>query len=188
MRVLERVLGHAGVVDGLLQVLDFRGGVVVLAELLLDLAHLLAQHVLALAFVELLAGLVADLLGEPQHLHALAQDRQHLVQAAPEVEGFEHGLLFLVLDVEQVGHHVGEQRGESIACTTPASSSGTFGSSWMASAARLQLQEARLDFRRAISRRFENRHARHQERPALEELEHAEARLALHHQVVGAAG
>ncbi len=75
------VLGHAGFVDGRLQFLDFGGGFLALAKLLLDLAHLLAQHMLALALVELLAGLVADLFGQPQHLDALAQQLQHPVQA-----------------------------------------------------------------------------------------------------------
>jgi len=63
-RVLERFLRHAGFVDGLLEIIDLSGTLAILAEFLLDLAHLLAQHVLALAFIELLARLVPDLLGE----------------------------------------------------------------------------------------------------------------------------
>ena len=109
-RVLVDVLGHAGGLDRLLQLLELGGGVVALAELLLDLAHLLAQHVLALALVELLLGLVADLLGDAQHADALAQELEHLVEAPLQVEGLEQVLLVLVLHVEQVGHHVGEQR------------------------------------------------------------------------------
>ncbi len=61
--MLVYVLRHAGIVNGLLQFLDFSRGFLALAQLLLDLAHLFAQHVLALALVEFLARLVADLLG-----------------------------------------------------------------------------------------------------------------------------
>ena len=54
----------------------------------------------------------------------------------------------------------------------------------------LELQEARLDLRAPhVPSRFGNpRHARDEERPAFEEFEHAEAALALHHEVVRALG
>ena len=140
---------------------------------------------LALALVELLAGLVADLLRQAQHFHALGQEGEHLVQARAEVERLEQVLLLLVLDVEQVGHHVGElarrldrahHLGEFLGRVRQ--QVDRFGR------LRLQLQEARFDVRACVRGFGDPGHARDQERPAFEEFEHAEAPLALHHQVV----
>ena len=132
--VLVHFLRHAGFVDRLVQLFELGRVVAALAQLLLDLAHLLAQHVLALALVELLLRLLADLLGDAQHADALGEVLEHLVEAALEVEGFEEVLLVLVLDVEQVRDHVGEERRRP-PCTTTASSSGALGSSEIASTA-----------------------------------------------------
>ncbi len=146
--VLERFLGHARFVDRLLEVLDLSRAVLAFAEFLLDLAHLLAQHMLALALVELLAGLVADLPGKLQYFDALAQQPQHLVQAALQVEPFQHGLLFLVLRVQQVGHHVGQQRGRSHRLHHADEFVGHIRQQLdCLDRALLQLQEARLDLR-----------------------------------------
>ena len=162
--------------------------VAALAQLLLDLAHLLAQHVLALALVELLLGLLADLLGDAQHADALGEVLEHLVEAPLEVEGLEQVLLVLVLDVEQVGDHVGEQRRRVMPCTTTASSSGALGSSEIASTAWLFSWRKRASTSGSTLPRLDHLHARHQERPARQELEHAEAALALHHEVMRALG
>ena len=67
---------------------------VALAQLLLDLAQLLAQDVLALLRGQRLLGLLADLLRQLEHLDALRQQRQHLVEALLDVEGLQHVLLF----------------------------------------------------------------------------------------------
>ncbi len=187
--LLVHRLGHAGGLDRLFQHLDLALAVLALAELLLDLALLLAQHVLALALVELLLSLVADLLGDAQHPDALAEQRQNLVQAPPEVEGLQEVLLVLVLHVEQVRHQVGEhaRRGDAV------DHHGELLGGVRQQLDRLgrlllELQEARLDFRRQRVVRFYVLHARDEVGPALEELEHAEARLALHHEVVRAFG
>ncbi len=171
------VLGHAGLVDRLLQLLDLGRRVLALAELLLDLAHLLAQHVLALALVELLLGFLADLLGDAQHAHALGEKLEHLVEAPLEVEGLEEVLLVLVLHVEEVGHHVREQRrradllhddGELLRRVRQELD--------RLHRLLLQLNEARLDLGRDGLVLLHRLHARDEERPALEELQHAKAR------------
>jgi len=186
-----RVLGHARGLDRLLQLLDFGGAVLALAQLLLDLAHLLAQHVLALALVEFLLRLVADLLRQAQHLDARAEQLEHLVEALPQVEALEHRLLFLVLHVEQVGdhvaqlprrldrpHHAGELLGR------PRQQVDRLGRLLLElHEARFQLGAARIGLGLV---RLDHGDARDEERPALEEFQHAEAFLPLHHHVVHA--
>ena len=88
------LLRHPGLLDLLAQLGDLDRFVVALAELLLDLAKLLAQNVLALLGRQRLLRLLADLLGELQHLDALREQRQHLVEPLLDVERLEHGLLF----------------------------------------------------------------------------------------------
>src|SRR3989337_1503432 len=66
--LLLALLGHARLLDRLTQLGDLGLGLVSLAKLLLNLAELLAQDVLALASGERLLRLLADLLGEPPQL------------------------------------------------------------------------------------------------------------------------
>ena len=87
------LLRHPGFLDRLAQLGDLDRLLVALAELLLDLAQLLAQDVLALLRGQRLLRLLADACGDLQHLDALRQQRQHLVDALAEVEGLEDLLL-----------------------------------------------------------------------------------------------
>ena len=111
--------------------------VLVLAELLLDLAHLLAQHVLALALVELL---LASCRRSPSR--CAARRRARRAARAPcrgarsRSKVSSSVLLLLVLDVEQVARPCRRAApARSMPCTTTASSSGAFGRSWIASTA-----------------------------------------------------
>ncbi len=185
--VLVHVLRHAGVADRLLQLRELGRPFLALAQLLLDLAHLLAQHVLALALVELLLRLVADLLRDAQHAEALGEQLQHLVQAPLELEGLKQVLLVLVPHVEEVRHHVGEQaRRAHLLHHHRQLLRGVGEQLDRLDRALLQLQEARLDLGRHLVLGLDVLHARDEERPALEELEHAEAARALHHEVMRA--
>jgi hypothetical protein len=78
------------------------------AELLLDLAHLLAQHDLALAVVDRLLGLLLDLAREPEHLDAPGEQRRDALEPLTQVEHFEQLLLLGGLDVEEARDGVGE--------------------------------------------------------------------------------
>ena len=64
-RVLLDLLGHLRLGDRLRRARRSRRALVVLAQLLLDRAHLLAQQVLALRFVERLLRLLVDLARQP---------------------------------------------------------------------------------------------------------------------------
>ena len=185
--MLQRICRHAGLFDGLFQILDLGCALAVLTEFLLDLAQLLAQHMFALALIEFLAGLVANLLGKFQHLDALAEQTQHFVQTAPEFERFEHFLLFLVLYVEQIGDHIGKQRRRSHCLHDTGQFVGHIGQQ-VNGFDRLpfELQEARLDFRTGFFNGFNDRHARHQEGPAIQKFEHTKARLPLHDEMMSA--
>ena len=142
---------------------------------------------LALALVELRAGLFADLLGKLQHLDACRQQRDHLVQAPHEVEGLQNVLLLLVLRVDQVGDDVGQHRSRCDAAHHPDQFVRHMGQqSDRFDGPLLELQEARLDLRPLGRGLFDHRDPRHQEGPALQEFQHPEAGLALHYQVMGA--
>ncbi len=115
---------------------------VVLAELLLDRAHLLAQQDLALALVDRLlrrSPISRDSFSTSMRLR---RQRSSRVEALSHVEGLQHVLLLGRLDVHQAGDEVGEpRRRRDLACTAVASSAGTCGRSCRSSPARgLHLQ------------------------------------------------
>ena len=68
-------------VDRLLELRDLGRALVALAELLLDRAHLLAQQVLAVGVADRLLGALVDLARELQHLDALREELEQLVEA-----------------------------------------------------------------------------------------------------------
>ena len=84
------------------------------------------------------------------------------------------------------GGEIGERAGRGRSTGSAASSSGGACGSSCERLHRLalQMQEARLDLGRARFRLGDAQHARHQERPALEELDDLEALLALADEVV----
>ena len=66
----------------------------VVAELVLDGAHLLVQKVLALLFVEVFAHFVLDLVAHLEHLNFCGEVLKYHHDALFDVHFFEHGLLF----------------------------------------------------------------------------------------------
>jgi hypothetical protein len=145
--------------------------------------------VLALTFVELLARLVADLLGQAQYREARVERRQHAVESRREIEAFEDGLLFLVLDLEEARDHVGQRAGRSHALHHAQQFIRRVGQQRDGFARRLfELHQARFDLGAAVLGIIDIADARHHERPTFQEFQYAEAPLTLYHQVMGAAG
>ena len=101
------LLGHGGRCDGLVESFRFFA-TSFLAELLLDGVQLLAQQVFALAVVELLLGALADFLRQAQHLDAMRQQAQQLLQALLQAEGFQQLLLLHRFDVDQARGQFGQ--------------------------------------------------------------------------------
>src|SRR6516225_3152183 len=100
---------HPRLLDRVAQLADLDRFFVALAQLFLDMAQLLAQDMLALLRGERLLGLLADLLGELEHLDALRQQREHFVEALLDVDRLQHVLLFRRLGVEDAGDEIGER-------------------------------------------------------------------------------
>ena len=118
LEALELLLGlilgllrHAGLLGRLAQLGEFARLFVAFAELLLNVAELLAQDMLALLGGERLLGLLADLLGELEHLDTLRKQRKKLVEALLDVDGLQHVLLFRGLGVDDAGNEIGERGG-----------------------------------------------------------------------------
>ena len=134
-RVLLDLRRHAGLGDRLGQLRRIFA-LAVLAELLLDLLHLLAQHELALAVVDRLLGLLLDLARQLQHLDAVrevAPTRARAGRARRSISRsscFSAGLMSMKLAIMSASAD-----GDSIACTLFASSAGACGSSSIASTA-----------------------------------------------------
>ncbi len=147
------LLRHAGFGDGLVQLGDLGGlALLAFAELLLDRRHLLAQQHFALPLVERRLGLAADLLRQPKHLDAMRQQARDLVHPRHDVDGLQDLLLLLRLDVHIGGRQIGERRrrldrldrGEKVGRHLRQQLDRFDG-------LRLQIDETRLDFRRARS-------------------------------------
>ena len=162
---------------------------VAFAELPLDRRHLLAQQHLALALVERRLGLLADLARQAQHLDAVGEQARDPVDAArstsivSRISCFSSGV-----DVHVGRDQVGERRR---ACSTPwiaaTSSGGACGRSCSASSAWPLRWTKRASISSDIVRRLRDpQHARDEERPAVEELDDAEALLALADEMMGA--
>ena len=106
-RLLLGLLRHLGLFNGLAQFGDLGAGAFALAKLLLNLAKLLAQDVLALPALQRFLGLLADLLGQAQDFDLLREDAQQLVQALLDVEGLEQVLLLGRREVGGIGDEIG---------------------------------------------------------------------------------
>jgi hypothetical protein len=112
-RLLLGLLGHSGLGDRLVQLLDLGGRALALAELLLDRPQLLAQDVLALAALDRVLGLLADVARDLEHLDPVAEQLDDPVEAALQVDGLEDLLLLLDLEVHEARDQVGADRGRS---------------------------------------------------------------------------
>ena len=87
---------------------QFGRAALVLAELLLDLLELLAQHELALASFHGLAGALADVGRQAQDFEPIGETPQDAVQPGQQRDGLEYLLLFGRGEIEQAGDHIGE--------------------------------------------------------------------------------
>ena len=105
--LLLDVLGHAGVRDLLAVVLGDRR--LVLAELLADGVHLLAQEVVALLLLGAVLDVLADALAHLQLGQPLALELQRQRQALDDVERLEQLELLLVVQVGRVAGGVGQR-------------------------------------------------------------------------------
>ena len=187
LRLLLDLRRHAGVLDGLLQLVELGRGGIGVAELLLNLAQPLAQHRFLLPFVEGLAGLLVDLARHLQHLDAPAEQGEHAVEPRLQIEGGEDFLFLGGLQIHEARDHVGE-RGNRLDAAN--------GVDQFARRLRQQLHGLRGLFAQIESAGFdlavEHRgflvrlDARHQEGFAADIVQHREALLALGDQVVGA--
>src|SRR5438552_4407604 len=107
--LLHRV-GHAGLFDLLLELAQLRA-TLVLAELLLDRLHLLAEDVLALCLVEGLLDLALDLRLQLEDLVLLREEDREELEALDERPRLEELLALLEREVGTRGDEVGEVRG-----------------------------------------------------------------------------
>ena len=86
-------VGHAGVVDLLLQVFYIALAFILLAQFLLDRLHLLAQVILALGLLHAVLHFALDLVAQLLHFKFLGEMLVNFLQAHANVEGFERVLL-----------------------------------------------------------------------------------------------
>ncbi|VTQ30320.1 Uncharacterised protein [Pseudomonas aeruginosa] len=101
-----RLLGQAGGVDALLQLLDFVVPFVDIAEFLLNGLHLLIQVVLALAALHLLLDPAADTLFHLQQVDLGIQQRQDMLDPRRQVGDLQDVLLLLDLQRHVRGHGI----------------------------------------------------------------------------------
>ena len=107
--MLADVVGHARLLD--LGPVLIGGGRIVLAELLADGVHLLAQEVLALLFLGAALHVVADPAADLHLRQALLLEADGEVEAIDHVELLEQFDLLLVAQVGRVAGGVGEGSG-----------------------------------------------------------------------------
>ena len=184
-RLVLGFLGHAGFGDRLAQFGNLGLAVLALAKLLLDLAKLLAQDVLALASGQRFLRLLADLLGQPQHLDLLGEVAQQLVEPFAGVERLQQVLLLGRREVRDIGDEVGQRRRRLNLLDGRGDLGRQVGQQRNRLAgALLQLVHARGDLGGKHLGLADLVDARHQERIARQEFEHAEAPYAAGHQMM----
>ena len=182
-------LGHSRVGDRLVELGDFRGAFVALAQLFLDRAHLLAQQMLAIDIADRFARALVDFARHLQHLDPMREELEQLVEARLEVEGFQQRLLFLGGDVHQAGNEIREARRTFHPLQRHDHLFGNLRQELQnLDGALLQRTRAAFDFGVDLFGVFEVLHARDGERISLQELEDAEAALALGDRMMDAVG
>ena len=102
-----RLLGQLELVELLAQLGDLLR-LVVVAELLLDRLHLLAQEHLALPLAQLFLDLRLDLLLHLEHADLLLDVHEHAAQALLDAQRLEQALLLGRLELDVAGDEVGE--------------------------------------------------------------------------------
>ena len=187
--LLLDLFGHAGSGDGFPEFGDLGRIALVLAELALDLGHLLAQQMLALAVAELLLHALADLGRQAQHLEPLGEQRHDLVEARLQRDRLQYVLLLVGADIEIGRRQVGQRAGRR----DRADRVGQALRRLRQQPHRLQrlvaqVDEARLDLVALGCGLLDALDPGDEERPAVEEFDDAEACLALDDQVMGLVG
>ncbi len=110
--LFAHVVGEVGLLQALAQQLGLGAlAALVLAQLLLDRLHLLAQDVVALRLVHLALRLGGDLRAQLHDLDLARQARVGDLQQVVRRVGFEHLLLLLDAEVEDRAEEVGELHG-----------------------------------------------------------------------------
>ena len=188
-RLILGLLRHARLFDRLAQLGDLDRFLVALAQLLLDVAQLLAQDVLALLRGQRLLRLLADLFRELEHLDALRKKRKHLVEPLADVDRLEHVLLFRRLGVDDAGDEIGKRGGRIQVFDRRRHFRGNVGQE-LDGFARTGPHEAdaRLDLGRHHLGEADLLDAGDQERKPGQLLDHAEAPHALHDGVMRPVG
>ena len=92
-RLLLHVVGHAGGFDLLPQLIRVAGGLVLLAQFLLDGLHLLAQVVLALRLLNAVLHFALNFVAELLNFKFFGQVLVDLVEAGLDVRSLQHILL-----------------------------------------------------------------------------------------------
>ena len=176
-----------GLVDRLAELADVLAGAAVLAELLLDLLHLLAQQHLALTLIDRTTRLLLDLALQPQHFDAMGQVLGDAVETRLEIDRLQDLLPFGRLHVHEARHHVGERarRFDGLHRVGELARRARQQRDRLARQA-LEIECEGLDFARRGGRIGEVFDACHEERHPLLEVEHAEAPLALDDEVMPA--
>jgi hypothetical protein len=107
LRLLERLLGHPGLFDLLLEVAEIISGFIQITQFFLDGLHLFVEVILALALLHLGLDPATDALFELEHID-LAFDQCHqLLDPLSQIRSFEHALLVFDADAEMSGDGVG---------------------------------------------------------------------------------
>src|SRR4051794_12390562 len=107
--LLAHVVGQRDLVELVAQVAGLFGGLVELPELLLDGLELLAQHVLALALVDLRLDLGLDLGADRDHLELAGQRLGQAPQPAADVDLLQQRLLLLQRQAQRAGDEMAER-------------------------------------------------------------------------------
>ncbi len=103
-------LGHLRFGDRLVELGQLGRALIAFAELFLDRAHLLAQQMLAVRIADRLARFLVDLARDLEHLDAMREQLEQLVEPRLQIERLEQRLFFLGADVHQAGDQVREAR------------------------------------------------------------------------------
>ena len=111
LRFLHHFVGEVELLELLAEALDFVLFVVGARQLLLQRLDLLAQEVLALVLVDLFLDLALEAPLRLLQLDLGVDQHEHEAQSLGDGVGLQHGLLVLELEVEVVGHVVGELAG-----------------------------------------------------------------------------
>jgi hypothetical protein len=180
--VLLDVRRHSGLGDRLGKLRDLLGPLAVLAQLLTDLAHLLAQQNLLLAVVECFLGLLLDLPRKLEHLDPPGEQVGDALETVLELGRLQELLFVRNLDIEEARDHVGEHRRRLDRLDAVGELRGRLRQQ------RYRLHGLLLQVKRPGAGVGKELDPRHEERESAHLVEHPEATLALAHEVMRAVG